>query len=98
MSVLSIGDTVLWRGGFGSAPMEYAVIEGIDECERRRDKYGTPVTEIPWAYIEYACVSLDNGHWAYGEQLTRVLAAAPSGDIAGAEDTTGVFTDAEGGL
>jgi hypothetical protein len=70
---LKIGDTVLWRGGFGSEPAKLAVVEGIEITNG--DKYGFPVNEVPWSevYDRNVTVDLDNNHWAYAEQISRCL-------------------------
>ena len=69
--VLKIGDTVLWRGGFGSEPAKLAVVEGIEITGGY--KYGYSVSEVPWSevYDRNVTVDLDNDHWAYGEQIRK---------------------------
>ena len=49
-----VGDSVAWRGAWGTASPRPAVIIDIGE------KNGSPVYD------------LDNGHWAYEYQLTRL--------------------------
>jgi len=67
--VLRVGDTVVWRGGWGADPPKLAVITSISMCEPG-EKYGDPVDEMPWSLVPvHATVGLDNGHWAYGDQL-----------------------------
>ena len=62
-----VGDTVLWRGGFGRSLPREAKIEGIEKCEPGQ-KYGYSVEVIEtW---EHGVVDLDNGHWAYVHQLS----------------------------
>ena len=70
--ILKIGDTVLWRGGFGSESARLAVVEGIEIT--KGDKYGDPVDEVPWSevYGRYVTVDLDNDHWAYAEQIRAI--------------------------
>lgn len=69
--VLKIGDTVLWRGGFGSEPAKLAVVEEIEITGGY--KYGDSVDEVPWSkvYDRNVVVSLENGHWAYAEQIRK---------------------------
>ena len=69
--VLKIGDTVLWRGGFGSEPARLAVVEGIEITGGY--KYGDSVDEVPWSevYDRNVTVDLENGHWAYAEQIRK---------------------------
>lgn len=68
---LKIGDTVLWRGGFGSETARLAVVEGIEITGGY--KYGDSVDEVPWSevYDRNVTVDLENGHWAYAEQIRK---------------------------
>ena len=68
---LRIGDTVIWKGAWGSqAPLE-AVVTGIDEVVPG-EKHGAEVTAMAWARVaDSAVVSLANGHWAYGYQIAK---------------------------
>ena len=65
---LKIGDTVNWRGCFGSALPLSAKVIGITDG----GKYGDDVTEIDWSKVtkRNVVVDLDNGHWAYAEQIS----------------------------
>ena len=69
MSKLKVGDTVLWRGGFGSDAPKKAVVEGIEITNG--GKYGDPVDEVDWTkvYDRNVTVDLNNGHWAYASQI-----------------------------
>jgi hypothetical protein len=69
---LTVGDIVLWRGGFGQDPAREAVVEGIELVEVG-EKYGTPVQTAPWSllYGRHAVISFGN-HWAYAEQISRL--------------------------
>ena len=71
MSKLKVGDTVLWRGGFGMDPLKKAVVEGIEITNG--GKYGDPVDEVDWSKVtgRNVTVDLDNGHWAYASQIKR---------------------------
>ena len=73
MSKLKIGDKVNWRGDFGMAEPREAIVEGIDLT--KGGKYGDPVNEIEWSqvYDRNVVVTLDNGHWAYADQISEVL-------------------------
>lgn len=72
---LTIGDTVNWRGGFGRDEAKPAKITGIEVCPLG-SKYGTPVKQILWKKINDSTktivVNLDNGHWAYGVQISKL--------------------------
>lgn len=68
-NLVKVGDKVMWRGSFGMGPQKPATITGLELCEERRTKYGVSVPAALWDYKEYLLVSLDNGHWAYGEQI-----------------------------
>lgn len=72
MQMLKVGQEVIWRGGFGmDAPMK-AVVTSIEETEMPRCKHGEPVNEIAWNRKRFAVVTLSNGSWAYGEQLSPI--------------------------
>ena len=70
---LTVGDTVLWRGGFGRDPAREAVVEGIELVEVVGEKYGTPVQTAPWSRLtgRHAVISFGN-YWAYAEQISRL--------------------------
>ena len=73
--MLKIGDTVLWRGGFGNHNAQPAKVLSIERC-LPGEKYGDDVPVIAWAEVpSRAVVDLDNGHWAYGDQLSRLGSA-----------------------
>ena len=68
---LKVGDTVIWRGAWGSEPPKEAKVEGIQKCPQG-SKYGKDVTSADWDTVmngRTIVVDLDNGHWAYGNQL-----------------------------
>jgi hypothetical protein len=67
--VLKVGDSVNWRGNWGSHPPKIAVVSSI--------LLGTeeePTDSIEWEKVNTRDVitCLDNGHWAYGNQLSRL--------------------------
>ena len=77
MHKLRIGDTITWRGDWGRARPEDAMIQGISVGCRDGDNIavpGCPIEEATWEDIELAdkdiVVMLDNGHWAYAYQIT----------------------------
>jgi hypothetical protein len=74
--ILRIGDTVMWRGGFGTAPARPTKVTDIEVCDPGF-KEGTPVDEIPWSEVRgrRVVVSTAAGPWAYGEQISRIEAA-----------------------
>jgi len=69
---VKVGDTVMWSGSFGSAPEQPAKITQIDHCSGPHSKYGVPVEQVEVGELRNCCVSLDNGHWAYGTQLRPI--------------------------
>jgi len=73
-NVLRVGDTVLWRGGFGQDAAREAVVEGIEMVEVG-EKYGTPTESAPWSLLQgrHAVISLGS-HWAYAEQIAPLTA------------------------
>ena len=72
MSV-KVGQKVKYRGNFGSGPIQVVEIESIELCEDEHEKYGTPVDEVDVWDLKRCCVTLDNGHWAYGYQIVEIL-------------------------
>lgn len=71
MKKLKIGDKVHWRGNWGMGKPEVAVVESIEVT--KGGKEGDSVCEILWSkmYNRNVVVVLDNGHWAYAEQITK---------------------------
>lgn len=68
MKKLKVGDTVMWSGEFGASVHKPAKVMSIELC-RNGDKYGEPVNEVDWSQKDSITVDLDNGHWAYGDQI-----------------------------
>lgn len=70
--ILKIGDKVAWRGSWGTGPLQEAVIENITVTDYPREKYGDDREETDWELVRLnrVCVCLNNGHWAYGEQIS----------------------------
>lgn len=71
MSVLKVGDTVTWRGSWGSDRPKKAKVESIEvDCD---GKYGDEVDELAWSKVKNrdVVINLDNGHWAYGTQISK---------------------------
>lgn len=69
--IIKVGDTINWSGGFGRQAAKKAIILSISLCEKG-EKYGTPVDFIDVAQ-KYKCTfDLDNGHWAYGDQISQI--------------------------
>ncbi len=71
--MLRVGDRVMWRGMFGAAmPREAHVTYIEDTRPYPRSKYGIHVGEIMWDAVRQnmALITLDNGSWAYGEQIS----------------------------
>src|SRR5262249_11822269 len=71
-TVLKIGDVVSWRGAWGMQDAVKAIVIGIEvNCD---GKYGDETTSVAWNAVRTrrVIVSLNNGHWAYGEQLDPV--------------------------
>jgi hypothetical protein len=64
--LLSVGDTVNWRGGGGKYIPLPAKVENISLVNG-----GSNIESISWSLLSdrQVVVDLDNGHWAYGEQL-----------------------------
>ncbi len=68
--LLKVNDTVLWSGSFGTAGFKPAKVEAIDiNCDGGKE--GDEADEVLWNDVtrDNVVVTLDNGHWAYGDQL-----------------------------
>jgi hypothetical protein len=78
--LLKVGDTVMWRHGWGSYAPQKAVIQTITLVENSLLE-GTDVPAVQWDSIENrdVVVTLENRHWAYGYQISPVstVEAAP---------------------
>jgi len=75
---IKIGDTVRWRGGWGTDPAKDVKVKGMLLTTRPREKHdGVKVKEVDINNDvggNMVCFDLDNGHWAYSEQIEgRVL-------------------------
>lgn len=68
-SLIRVGDTVLCRGRYGRESALPVTITHLELCVEEGDKYGVPVTELPWSEKGRAVVDMSNGHWAYGSQI-----------------------------
>lgn len=77
-AVLQVGDAVMWRGNFGTSVPAVARVVALEVTAEPREKYGEPASSAPWALVfaNRVVVTLDNGTWAYGEQL-RPAAVTP---------------------
>jgi hypothetical protein len=76
---LRIGDVVVWRGNFGTAPAMLARVTGLEVTPGPREKYGAPVAVVPWSVVREnrVVVTLDTSNWAYGEQIAPVPVGCP---------------------
>ena len=71
---LSIGDTVVWCGGWGRDKPTHAKVTGFEWSNE--DKSGDSIKEsISWDLLDgrQIIVDLNNGHWAYGFQLSALI-------------------------
>ncbi len=70
MGTLKVGDKVIWRGSWGSDKPIKAEINSIEITGG--GKYGRQVDEVDWreVYDRNVTVDLDNGHWAYADQIS----------------------------
>lgn len=69
---LKVGDKVMWRGGFGTESPKEATVTGMQQCPEG-SKYGNDIESADWDKVRTGrkiVVDLDNGHWAYGSQLS----------------------------
>lgn len=68
MSVIKVGDHVMWRGAWGGTPPRKVKVVGLETTHHLKDKYGEDVTEVDTDTTPFVA-TLDNGHWCYGWQL-----------------------------
>ena len=69
-----VGDRVIWRGGWGNHEPEVATVTEMEITEEPRSKYGgVGVDEANWSQVHQNRVlfTLDNGHWAYSDQIEQ---------------------------
>ena len=70
---IKVGTKVTYRGSWGHGPVKEATIESIELCDCVNAKYGTPVSEVSVEDIRRCVFDLDDGHWAYGDQIVEIL-------------------------
>jgi len=68
---IKIGDNVIWRGSWGTAPPMNAKITGIEITDDPEEKYGTHANEVDLETVKDNSVvfHLDNNKWCYGFQV-----------------------------
>jgi hypothetical protein len=71
MNKLKVGDTVNWNGNFGHDISKEAKVEAISINAKGQD---IDVEDIDWSHVKdrSVIVTLDNGSWAYGYQVSRI--------------------------
>lgn len=71
--MLKKGDKVNWRGAFGTEPIKEATVVEIELTKGGKD--GIPLDEISWdeVYDRNVVVTLDNEHWAYASQISKLI-------------------------
>lgn len=67
--ILKKGDSVMWRNRYGKEEPIQAEVIGITLKDKEQES-------VDWDYIaknpREVFVTLDNGHWAYGYQVTAL--------------------------
>ncbi len=76
MARVKVGQTVNWKGGFGTEPVKEAKITVMTLCAKGQ-KFGREVKSADWDTVlgknkMQIIVELENGHWAYGNQLSPI--------------------------
>ena len=71
-TMLKVGDSVMWRGSWGRDTPLPTKVTSIEIVAPGEKEGGEDVKQVPWAVVESGCVvvTLDNGHWAYGDQIS----------------------------
>ena len=72
-TTLKVGMSVIYRTSFGCGERAEAKVESIELCECEHEKYGEPMEEVPVEDVRRCCLDLNDGHWAYGYQITEIL-------------------------
>jgi hypothetical protein len=70
--LLKVGDTVQWKGAWGRDLPQLAKVTSIELVVPGEKDGGEEVQKAPWSIVETnaVVVTLDNGHWAYGDQIS----------------------------
>tara|TARA_A100001201_G_scaffold140650_1_gene134207 strand:+ start:917 stop:1117 length:201 start_codon:yes stop_codon:yes gene_type:complete len=63
--IISVGQNVMTKYGLQK-------ITKIELCEKVGDKYGIEIKEIYTDLVDRCVFDLDNGHFAYGDQIDFV--------------------------
>lgn len=74
IKTIKVGDSVMWRGSWGADAPRRVKVTGIELCEREREKYGTPVSEVSICDLARCVFDLSCGCWAYGSQISPLSA------------------------
>jgi hypothetical protein len=72
LGTLRVGDTVLWRGGWGTEQPKLVAVEALEVTEYPCEKFGRDVEEVPWSLVaeDRVLFHLSNGHWCYSYQVS----------------------------
>lgn len=68
---LTVGDFVMWRGTWGKDAPVKAKVTRIEKIKDKNSR-GENVHSAQWDDMEHITVELDNGHWAYGNQISKL--------------------------
>ena len=70
-NTIKVGDTIMYRGCFGSDAPKQVVVDGLTLTDETRSKYGLDVREVFIKDVKANRVlfSLNDGHWCYAEQV-----------------------------
>lgn len=82
MGRLTVGDSVMWAGSWGSEPPRLVQVTGIQINEANGSKSGQATDSVSWHLVEERRVIVDidlginrngpipgGGHWAWGFQI-----------------------------
>ena len=72
MTKLTVGDKVIWRGAWGKDIPKEATVTHIDYPYGKQD---IRIKSVDWDFVMSGrdiIVSLSNGSWAYGFQLSEI--------------------------
>jgi hypothetical protein len=71
MNKIKLGDTISYRGAFGSGPLKSATVEYLKLTQYPREKYGEDVEEVNIDDVKANKVvfGLSDGYWCYSDQV-----------------------------
>lgn len=72
---INVGDQIVYKAGFGDDLPKITRVTQMEVTDYAREKYGDEREEASLELVEdnRVCISLENGHWCYSEQVDLEL-------------------------